>query len=957
MRFFFLDIETNSESLEFNKDEQEIIQIWIYNSETKEKFNRNINIWKPLSENIKRLTWISDNDLKTWVDLKTALNDALNFLWNKEDTVIVWHNLEDFDLYILWKNDDRFFEYDYLDTLHLFIFLFPWLSSYSVQELYKKFINSEYFERHQALQDSIDEFELFSKILNTGFISKYYERNWKDISFVKNLLKKYNWWLNIHCYNFTFLESIFSNVKLEDYVWLKNKMLEKRFYNYQQEHINHLKTSRENWDSSNHTINTISTEWMNKAYDDFINNTNSNFRDAQYQMIQHIKDVLNKENKNLFIEAWTWTWKTYSYLLPAVEFSKKNKWKSIYIATGTKVLQNQIIEKDIPTINKYYPDIKFELLKANSEWIALDNVPFKWPLSFRDLALWNWLYRWNFYTSDIHFSLQSRLSISKLESYSSWNMEERALDDYYWYRWKLKHQLKNWDIFIINHAFLISNFNQVHKDRYTWINYFTENSSISPYGYFIIDEWHNLESVIRDFLSLDYTKAQFDKVMSLFNSWSNFNILTYINKSIEKDKEYLENLKLNFNRDNNNEIHQQEHLIQISEKVKEIILNRITSKENTYLFKIYNQFLDDFKNTKFCKFAIDDIQKLRDQGYDTSISEYDKSTFNTLYLSDWLSNFLSYTYQILKNLYQDIYCNVWSYWLDILDYAIEYFESWIQLLSDTWLKNYFFSSVVELTETWNSLKNFWFKWIALDLHSWAQFLNISSWNIILSATLFDQGNESYVLREIFKNEYNFAKIKKYPSPFNYKAQRKIYWIRDTNPSTLETKMDEFIEKYGWRTLILTTTLANKRRIANHCKNKYEKEGIMVLMHKSWNVTSSTNQKNVQCLRDNPNTILIWSKSYAEWVDVPWDNLKLVIIDKLPFLPPTPFIKFQDKKRKSKWDRYVYKFLCSIDFRQSIWRLIRTKNDTWDILILDERIFLPSWQFFRDYIEWEIIVEL
>jgi DNA polymerase III alpha subunit (gram-positive type) len=104
MKFYFLDIETNSESLEFNKNDHEIIQIWIYNSDTKEKFTRNINIWKPLSENIKRLTWISDDDLISWIDLKTALNDAITFLWDVKDSVIVWHNLEDFDLYILWKN-------------------------------------------------------------------------------------------------------------------------------------------------------------------------------------------------------------------------------------------------------------------------------------------------------------------------------------------------------------------------------------------------------------------------------------------------------------------------------------------------------------------------------------------------------------------------------------------------------------------------------------------------------------------------------------------------------------------------------------------------------------------------------------------------------------------------------------------------------------------------------------
>jgi hypothetical protein len=43
---------------------------------------------------------------------------------------------------------------------------------------------------------------------------------------------------------------------------------------------------------------------------------------------------------------------------------------------------------------------------------------------------------------------------------------------------------------------------------------------------------------------------------------------------------------------------------------------------------------------------------------------------------------------------------------------------------------------------------------------------------------------------------------------------------------------KFIDKYKGRTLILTNTLAEKRRITMWCKEKFDKEGILTLMHVS-----------------------------------------------------------------------------------------------------------------------------
>lgn len=959
MNLFFLDIETNSESLKFDRDTHEIIQIWIYNPQTWEKFSQIINIWKPLSENIKRLTWITDDEILNWIDLHSALENAIAFLWDKNESVIVWHNLENFDLYILSKFDKRFWEYRYLDTLHLFLFLYPGFKSYSVQDLYRKFISADYSEDHQALQDAIDEHELFEKVLNKTYLEQYYGRFGKNLWFVKDILNKYDWSLNPLCYDFEFIKSLVSDINIGEYTWLKSKLLDKRFFNYDL-----VNTPEEEADifRSPDPSEIISTDEMDSIYDDFLSKTWNSKRDDQLSMMQHSKDILNWDEQNLFIEAWTWTWKTYGYLLPSISYFEKNrksKKLKIFIATYTKVLQEQLMDKDIPLLKKLYPNIRFELLKADSEWISLDLVPFKWPLSFWNVLLWNWLYRGYFHLSDIHFSIQLKIWFDNLSLYHASLPLLSNYDRRYWYKWKLERQLRDWNIFIINQAFLVAKFNPIMKNSFTDLVATKDIPSIRVddkyYAKFIIDEWHNLESVIREYLTLDFTKLKFDSILSIFSKVSNFNIINYVNRYIEKTNSDLEKVG-----DDGIKAIKMECLNQLNQ-IKELFEWWISWEENEMMHKLYHIFLLNFPKTKFCNVAINDIKDLRSQWYDTTISEYDKKSFVEWYNCDDLVNFLNYSQDALRKLLDEvskISKKETAYVPNFLAWFYKYFKVWAILANREYTdKNYFFNSRVELFEDSLELKNFGFTAIPLYLSNWSAFLNYSKWSVVLSATLFDKWKESYVLKEVFWNEYNSARIQKYKTPFDYVKQRNIFCINTSDQSKIDKVMDDYISRYMWRTLILTNTTAEKRRLAQYCKDKYWKQWVLTLMHTWWSMASSTNQKNVQCLRDNPNTILVWSKSYAEWVDVPWDNLKLVILNKLPFLPPTPFTKYQDKKWKSKWDRFVYKFLCSINFRQSIWRLIRTKSDTWDILVLDERLLLDSWRFFRDYIEWEKINEV
>lgn len=93
-------------------------------------------------------------------------------------------------------------------------------------------------------------------------------------------------------------------------------------------------------------------------------------RPQQQKMLENIAEAFN-ENKIAIIEAGTGTGKTLAYLLPAIEWSVKNRERTV-IATGTINLQEQLINKDIPLLQQAL-DLKFraELVKGRTNYACL----------------------------------------------------------------------------------------------------------------------------------------------------------------------------------------------------------------------------------------------------------------------------------------------------------------------------------------------------------------------------------------------------------------------------------------------------------------------------------------------------------------------------------------------------------------------------------------------------------
>jgi ATP-dependent DNA helicase DinG len=120
---------------------------------------------------------------------------------------------------------------------------------------------------------------------------------------------------------------------------------------------------------------------------------------------------------------------------------------------------------------------------------------------------------------------------------------------------------------------------------------------------------------------------------------------------------------------------------------------------------------------------------------------------------------------------------------------------------------------------------------------------------------------------------------------------------------------------------------------------------------------------VAWFKETPNSVLLATRSFWEGLDIPGDDLSLVVLDKMPF--PTPSdplhgarMRAIEEDGRSSFDEYMLP-LMTLALKQGFGRLIRRSSDRGVVAILDERLSskgygrqsrrdLPAARFSRDF---------
>ena len=214
--------------------------------------------------------------------------------------------------------------------------------------------------------------------------------------------------------------------------------------------------------------------------------------------------------------------------------------------------------------------------------------------------------------------------------------------------------------------------------------------------------------------------------------------------------------------------------------------------------------------------------------------------------------------------------------------------------------------------------------------------------IFTSATLSVRGDFTHYAAQMGLNAKRSMTL---PSPFDYPTQGLLYVPRNlpqpSSPMFTDAVFDAAlpaIEASGGGVFMLCTTLRAVDRISAKLRDTIEARG--------WDYPllvqgDASRTELLDRFRAYGNAILVGSQSFWEGVDVRGDALSLVVIDKLPFAPP------DDPVLSARLDALTKKGLSPfavhqlpqavITLKQGAGRLIRAETDRGVLMICDTRL--------------------
>ena len=214
--------------------------------------------------------------------------------------------------------------------------------------------------------------------------------------------------------------------------------------------------------------------------------------------------------------------------------------------------------------------------------------------------------------------------------------------------------------------------------------------------------------------------------------------------------------------------------------------------------------------------------------------------------------------------------------------------------------------------------------------------------IFTSATLSVRGDFTHYAAQMGLNARRSMTL---PSPFDYPAQGLLYVPRNlpqpSSPMFTDAVFEAAlpaIEASGGGVFMLCTTLRAVDKIATKLRDTIEKRG--------WNYPllvqgDASRTELLDRFRSYGNAILVGSQSFWEGVDVRGDALSLVVIDKLPFAPPDdPVLAARlDALTKKGLSPFAVNQLpqAVITLKQGAGRLIRAETDRGVLMICDTRL--------------------
>ena len=210
--------------------------------------------------------------------------------------------------------------------------------------------------------------------------------------------------------------------------------------------------------------------------------------------------------------------------------------------------------------------------------------------------------------------------------------------------------------------------------------------------------------------------------------------------------------------------------------------------------------------------------------------------------------------------------------------------------------------------------------------------------VFTSATLAAGGRLDYFRREVgLAPEFDVDEAI-FPGPFDYARQAALV-VPDglpepANPgfvAAAAAAVRELVSVTGGRAFVLSTSVRGMNAL---------REALSDLPYQLLLQGERPKAKLLDAFREEP-SVLFATQSFWEGVDVPGEALSLVVIDKLPFAPPTDPVLAARGKALEEAGRDAFSELsvpsAALSLKQGFGRLIRTRRDRGLVAVLDRRL--------------------
>ena len=236
------------------------------------------------------------------------------------------------------------------------------------------------------------------------------------------------------------------------------------------------------------------------------------YRPGQVEMARAVMRAF-EDRRHLIVEAGTGTGKTLAYLVPAVAAALGGRGR-VVVSTGTKNLQEQLMEKDIPFLQSVLPKtFNAAYLKGRSNYVCLHRLGHA-----EASPVLEGLDEVDYFDEVLHWSKSSsigdRAELSNLpESLSFWRhidaraetcLGQKCIDYDPCFITRMRNRAQEAEIVVVNHHLFFADL-ALRNNMY--------GSVLPDYSAVILDEAHLIEDVASEYFGAQVSNYQIDDLL------------------------------------------------------------------------------------------------------------------------------------------------------------------------------------------------------------------------------------------------------------------------------------------------------------------------------------------------------------------------------------------------------------------------------------------------------------